>query len=116
MKKVLIFIFSILVLFLVFNRIFSSTDRAFDKDFWISNPDKRYLMSKDIIESNLLIGKDKKYVIELLTDECKHCSNLDDSWMYYTKVEKGWRDHQIEILDIVFIDGYVNEVSIRDFR
>lgn len=107
MKKVVILFFSVLVLWSC------NTDIKFDQKYWKENSDKRYRMSKNIVETKMLIGKSKDEIRGMLTDECKHCDKESNDWMYYTKVEKGWLDAEIEILDIKFKDEKVIEVSIR---
>lgn len=41
-------------------------EERFDANQWRSNPGKRYQMAKDIIEQNLLNGKTKDEVIQIL--------------------------------------------------
>lgn len=71
-------------------------------------------MTKDLVESKILLGKNMQEVRLLLTDDCKGCTEKDDIWMYYTKVEKGWLDAEIEILDIEFKNDTLIAVSIRN--
>jgi hypothetical protein len=44
----------------------------FDKQKWFDNEDKRYELSKDIIESKMLIGKSKAQVRQILGDESEN--------------------------------------------
>lgn len=41
-------------------------EERFDEKAWRANPEKRYQMVDDIIDSDLLIGKSKEDIIELL--------------------------------------------------
>ncbi|WP_299711041.1 hypothetical protein [uncultured Tenacibaculum sp.] len=60
----LVFIVLILLL-LVYNYLYYP-NKAFDKKIWNSVVHERYEMSKNIIEKELLIGKSKQEVIQLL--------------------------------------------------
>lgn len=106
-KKCFLFFLSIATL------ISCKYNLTFDEVYWKKYPNKRYRMSEDLVESKLLIGKSKKEVIDILTSNCKGCSDFGDSWIYYTKIEKGWLDAEIEILGIKFRDNKVMEVSIK---
>ncbi len=44
-------------------------NRDFDKKKWVSDKDKRYELSKDIVASKMLIGKTKSQVRQILGDE-----------------------------------------------
>jgi len=102
------FVLSIAIFFIA-----CSGDRKFEKLEWSKNPNERYKMTSDLIKSNLIIGMNKKNVRALLTDDCKYCSDESNSWMYYTKMEKGAPDPIFEILDIEFKNDTVSLVSIR---
>jgi len=39
-----------------------------------------------------------------------------DEWMYFTKVESGWLDADIEILDIYYENGVVKTAENRQKR
>jgi hypothetical protein len=71
-------------------------NRDFDKQKWSGDKDKRYKLSKDIIQSKMLIGKSKAQVRQLLGDEGNNDSlnvwtfclgirpelfNIDDSYL-----------------------------------
>jgi hypothetical protein len=68
----------------------------FEKQKWVNDKDKRYELSKDIIESKMLIGKSKAQVRQILGDEDNYDSlntwtfglgirpelfNIDDSYL-----------------------------------
>jgi len=76
---------------LIFSIIEYYPNRDFDKGRWLNDRETRYELSKNIIESKMLIGKTKTEIRRLLGDE----SNKDDvdQWQYYL----GFKP---EILDI----------------
>lgn len=55
--------------------LLEANEKQFDQATWNSYPTERYKMSKDVIESNVLIGKSKIEVITLLGDP--ESSNLE---------------------------------------
>ena len=87
--------------------------KQFNKKKWAEYPQERYRMTDNLIKSGILIGKTKEEVLNLLTDDCKQFSMENNSWMYYTKVKPGWRNADIEILDVFFNSGKVINVEIR---
>jgi hypothetical protein len=81
----------------------------FDKQKWITNKDKRYELSEDIIESKMLIGKTKSEVRLLLGED----GNTDESdyWSYYLGFRPGFANIDPDILDIEFKYGKVIRVG-----
>ncbi len=67
------------------------------------------------------MGKNKKQVLKILGTGCKGCSSSTSqwmeagTWMYYTKIEKGFIDARIRTLDIYFIKNVVIDVRERSF-
>ena len=81
----------------------------FDKEKWFANKEKRYELSKNIIDSKMLIGKTKSEVRQILGDE----SNTDasDYWYYYLGFRPGFANIDPDVLDIEFKDGKVIKVG-----
>ena len=66
-------------------------------------------MSEDIIDSEMLIGKTKEEVINLLG---KGYSLYDDNWIaYYLGFVPGWIGIDPDVLDIYFKHGKVVRVG-----
>ena len=81
----------------------------FDKAKWDTDKEKRYEMSEDIIQSNMLIGLTKQEVIELLgIEENKIESNL---WYYYLGFVPRFLSIDPDVLTIKFVNGKVTEVG-----
>lgn len=92
--------------------IFSITfyiPRHFDQETWIQNKETRYKLSEDIIESNVLIGKTKLEVRQLLGDE----NNTDNSyvWHYNLGLRPGIANIDPDVLEIEFKDDIVIKVT-----
>lgn len=66
MKKIGIIIGVLVLATVISYFLLDANEKQFDQDIWNTNPLTRYKMSKDIIESNMLIGKTKDEVIMLL--------------------------------------------------
>jgi hypothetical protein len=81
----------------------------FEKEKWFADKEKRYELSGDIIDSNMLIGKTKSEVQQLLGDE----GNTDDSdyWNYYLGFRPGFANIDPDVLVIEFKDGKVIKVA-----
>ncbi len=84
-------------------------DKKFDAEAWKHNAERRYEMSHDLIESNILIGKNRQEVLQLLGGE----SSLMDRevWIYFLGHAPGGLNIDPDILEIVFENGVV--VSVR---
>ncbi|MFN8277382.1 MAG: hypothetical protein U0T84_07865 [Chitinophagales bacterium] len=77
----------------------------FDQQKWMRDKEKRYELSDDIIEHQILIGKTKQEVVALLGRE----ENFDksDNWSYYLGYRPGFIKIDPEALDIKFKNGKV---------
>lgn len=82
---------------------------SFNQAEWLENKNKRYQISDDIIDSNMLIGKTKAEVKQILGDE----GNPDESdhWTYYLGYKPGFISIDPDVLDIDFKDGKVVKVG-----
>jgi hypothetical protein len=97
--------YSILLFFTI---LFYSPNNAFDKLIWNSDKEKRYELSQDIIESQLLIGKSKHEVIEILGID-SNCEE-NDVWSFYLGFKPGLGIDP-DMLQITFKEGKVIKVE-----
>lgn len=84
----------------------------FNKKEWNENKDERYKMSKDIIKSEILIGKTKTEVIELLGTE--YYSHDENHMGYNLGFVPGLLNIDPDVLDIYFEKGKVIKVEQRN--
>ncbi|MEZ7504448.1 hypothetical protein [Flavobacterium sp. Arc2] len=81
----------------------------FNKQEWNENKEERYKMSNDIIKSEILIGKTKEEVIELLGDDFYF---YDESHIAYDLgFVPGLFNIDPDVLDIYFEKGKVTKVG-----
>jgi len=97
----------LIYLWLSISSYFPTTE--FDKENWISNKEKRYEMSHDIIESNMLIGKTKQEVIDILGDDGNKMES--DEWYYSLGFVPRFMTIDPDVLNIKFANGKVIEVG-----
>jgi hypothetical protein len=69
------------IVLLIFFRMEYYPNKSFDKQTWLQDTHKRYELSKDIIESKMLIGKTKSEVRQLLGDDAGNKDSFD-TWYY----------------------------------
>ena len=81
----------------------------FDKEKWSTEKETRYELSEDIIESEMLIGKTKSEVRQILGDE--NNTDQSDHWSYYLGFRPGFANIDPDVLDIEFQDGKVIRVG-----
>ena len=81
----------------------------FNKEKWDSNIEERYTMSEDIIESEMLIGKTKTEVLEILGTEYLTCD--ENHITYYLGFVPGFVSIDHDVLDIYFENGRVVKVT-----
>ena len=81
----------------------------FDKQTWESNPEERYKMSEDIIESKMLIGKTKQEIVELLGND--FYSYSENHIAYGVGFVPGLFNIDPDVLDIYFENGKVTKVG-----
>ncbi|OPZ31257.1 MAG: hypothetical protein BWZ00_00612 [Bacteroidetes bacterium ADurb.BinA174] len=81
----------------------------FNKQEWNENKEERYKMSNDIIKSDILIGKTKEEVIELLGEDYY---SYDESHIAYDLgFVPGLFNIDPDVLDIYFENGKVIKVG-----
>lgn len=83
--------------------------KDFDRQKWLTDKEKRYELSEEIIESKMLIGKTKAEVKQILGDE----ENIENSnlWNYYLGYRPQLFGIDPDVLDIEFENGKVIRVS-----
>ena len=81
----------------------------FDKQTWKSNPEERYKMSEDIIESEILIGKTKQEIVELLGND--FYSYSENHIAYGVGFVPGLFNIDPDVLDIYFENEKVTKVG-----
>lgn len=96
------------VLLLFLFKSYDSTSYFFTEHRWKNEPSERYTMSKDLIESRILLGSTKEKVIEKLGD---NYYRYDESTIYYDLKTPMWLvKKNPEILEIRFWNNRVVEV------
>lgn len=88
--------------------MFYYPNRAFDRKKWLKDNEKRYELSKDLIENQLLIGKSKLQVKEILGLD-SNCEE-NDIWIFYLGFTPGLGIDP-DVLKITFKNGKVIEVE-----
>ena len=90
----------------------------FNSTEWTENKSDRHHMKKDLIESEILIGKSKSEIVEILgIPENMIKVELDtiNNWNYYMGSEghgMGWKFHS---LDLYFEKGSVESIKLAEF-
>lgn len=84
-------------------------DNDFNKEDWTLNKEERFKMSKDIIENEILIGKTKSEIIELLGEDYHEYS--DEHIAYDLGFVPGPVNIDSDVLDIYFENGNVVKVE-----
>jgi len=85
--------------------------RDFDRERWFADEEKRYELSEDIIESEMLIGKTKAEVRQILGTGAESNTDDNDNWWYYLGFKPGMFNIDPDVLDIYFENGKVSKVS-----
>ena len=86
-----------------------NTSLEFDEAGWNTNVYERYRMSRDIISSEMLIGKTLEEVIEILGDEVS--MNGEEHVVYYLGFVPSILAIDPDVLDIYFRNGQVTKVE-----
>lgn len=102
------FIYVGLIILWIFSISYHPT-HDFDQDQWFADKESRYELSEDIIDSNMLIGKTKSEVRQLLGDEGN--AEESDYWYYYLGLRPGFANIDPDVLTIEFKQGKVIRVG-----
>ncbi len=84
-------------------------NRDFNKQDWMDNPDRRFELSKDIIKSKMLLGKNYKEVMQILGEVGNDTSS--QIMYYYLGYEPTLMNTHPSTLFVEFGDGKVIKVS-----
>ncbi len=84
----------------------------FDKQVWTNDVEKRFQLSDNIIDSEMLINKTKEEVIDILGQENNELDN--DRWIYYLGFKPGLLSIDPDILELTFENGKV--VDVRQYK
>jgi hypothetical protein len=101
-------IYFLIVLIFVFSSLYYPS-HDFNKQKWISDTEKRYELSEDIIESKILIGKTKSQVEEMLGKSDGWTE--EDIWCYYLGYKPSLFGIDPDYLKIEFKNNKVVKVS-----
>lgn len=85
-------------------------ERPFQSEKWKKDPEKRFELSEDLIERNLLIGLNKQQVEQLLG---KTESANETEWSYYIGFVPRFGSIDPDIIEITFKNGVVIQVKQR---
>ncbi|WP_138432841.1 hypothetical protein [Winogradskyella algicola] len=107
--KISVFFLVAVVLALILIRIL---EEPFDTQKWQSEPLKRYEMVDDIIESQILSGKPKSEIIEILGQPDSKLNTSKDAFIYNIGNPPSFFSSQKEYLLIVFKNERVEDVSL----
>jgi len=83
--------------------------KDFNKQEWESNPQERYKMSENIIDSKILIGKTKKEIVKLLGND--YYSYTENHIAYGLGFVPGLFNIDPDVLDIYFENEKVIKVG-----
>ena len=81
----------------------------FDKQKWQNDIEKRYELTDDLIDNEVLIGKSMKQVKKLLGNDYQESGK--DRWSYYLGTKPGLFAIDPDYLDIDFKNGRVIQVT-----
>ncbi len=86
---------------------------SFNQEDWLSQPDERFKMSKDIIDSRMLIGMEFEQVVGVLGEDFSIGSS-EYTISYYIGFVPGMFRIDPDIIEIRFANGKVAEVKQRE--
>ena len=101
-------IYILIILAFVFSASYYPT-HDFNKQKWVSDSEKRYELSENLIESKILIGKTKKEVTEILGEP--DGSKQENYWSYYLGFKPSIGGIDPDYLDIEFKNDKVITVG-----
>ncbi|MCD9016722.1 hypothetical protein [Parachryseolinea silvisoli] len=83
--------------------------REFNRQQWLNDQEKRFELSKDLIESEVLLGKTKPEIRRLLGDEGN--TGQGNHWSYYLGFRPQLLKIDPDVLIVEFRDGIVVRVE-----
>ena len=110
-KKILLFLVLGTIIGLL---LINALEENFDKHNWKQDPLHRYEMSKDIVESRLLIGKNKEEVLELLGMSDSSTYKGKPHLLYKLGKPPSFFNESELIMVVVFKDSLVDKVLLSE--
>lgn len=104
----LFFLAAVIIAFILINLL----EKPFDAKVWQAEPLQRYEMVDDIIESQILSGKTKPEIIEILGQPDSKLNASKDAFIYTIGDPPSFFSSQKEYLFIVFKNKRVEDVSL----
>ena len=104
-------IYAGLIMIWIFSVSYYAT-HGFDQEKWNTNLEERYRMSKDIIDSEMLIGKTREEVIDILGAE--YSLGANDVLIYELGHVPGLLNIDPDFLEITFRDNMV--IHVRQYE
>ena len=104
----LFFLVAIIIAFILINNL----EKPFDSQKWLSMSLQRYEMVDDLIESQILIGKPKNEVFEILGQPDSQSNSSKDAFIYNIGDPPSFFSSQKEYLLIVFNNQKVEKVTL----
>ena len=102
------------IFFIILLYPFYYSNQSFNKLDWDNKHEERYKMSADLIKNNVLFGKTKQEVIELLGDEEGTIRSHLNTFTYYLGFVPGPFSIDPDVLVVYFRDGKVWKVDQRE--
>lgn len=102
------FLVAIIIAFILINNL----EKPFDAQKWLAEPLQRYEMVDDIIESQILIGKPKNEVFEILGQPDSQSNAKKEGFIYNIGDPPSFFSSQKEYLLIIFKNEHVDEVTL----
>lgn len=106
----------LITLLIVWFTIIGCRQKSFDSNKWKDNNELQYWMLDDLIGSEILIGKSKNEIIDLLdTLNIKNYNYFNDDWMFIILKPQPSSGTQspVEVLDLTFENDTTIKVEKR---
>lgn len=100
------------VAFIISTSLIWLFEERFDKEQWRSNPQQRYKMADDLIESQLLIGMTKDEVISILGNSYVQEISNQEILTYSLGKQPSFFQSKKEYLLVILTNDKVNEVNL----
>lgn len=104
----LFFLVALVLAFILVNTL----EKPFDAKVWQAEPLQRYEMADDIIESQILSGKTKREIIEILGQPDSKSNAEKEGFIYKIGDPPSFFSSQKEYLLIIFKNEHVEKVTL----
>ena len=95
-----------------FSYLFHEPQFDFEKERWFANERKRFEMRDDLVKSNILIGKTKNEIIQLIGRS--ESADSTDFWTYNLGMSSSGLGWQFNSLQLIFENGIVIDVEKQE--